>query len=90
MGIFIVNVIVGFGAFVKLVILTQSLIVGYCRIQRLSSCQRGFELCALLGSLCFAESEGTAVEIISPLPGLSSLVKDGLAICVCNQTETRN
>ena len=74
MCVFIIDVIVNFGAFVKLVILTQSLIVGYRRIQRLSSCQRGFELCALLSSLCFAEDEGAPVEIISPLPGLSSLL----------------
>ena len=75
MSVFIVDVIVGFGAFVKLVVLTQSLIIGYCRVEGLPSCQRGFELCALFGSLCFAEGEGSAVEIISPLAGLSSLVE---------------
>ncbi len=76
MGILIINVIVGFGALIKLVILAQIFIIRYRRVKRLASRKRRFELCPLLCSLSFAKSEGATVEVISSLASLSSLDKE--------------
>ncbi len=76
MGILIIDVVVGFGALIKLVILAQSFIIRYRRVKRLASRKRRFELCPLLRGLSFAKSKGATVEVISSLASLSSLDKE--------------
>lgn len=75
MGILIINITVGFGTLIKLVILTQSFIVRYRRFKRLASRKRRFELCSLLCGLSFAKGKGATVEVISSLASLSPLDK---------------
>lgn len=73
MGILVVDILVFFSRLVILVVLSKRLVVGYRRIQRLSSGERGFELCSFFSGLCLAESESSAIEIIAALACLSSL-----------------
>ena len=84
MCIFIIDVVVGFGTLIKFVVLAQSFIIRYCRVERLASRKRRFELCPLFCGLSLAESKGATVEVISSLASLSSLDKEfsiGLKAC---------
>ena len=76
MGIFIIDVVVGFGTLIKFVILAQTFVIRYRRVKRLASRKRRFELCSLLCCLSFAKSKGATVEVISSLASLSSLDKE--------------
>ena len=73
MGIFIIDVVVGSGTLIKFVILAQSFVIRYRRVQRLASRKRRFELCSLLRGLSFAKSKGATVKVIPSLASLSSL-----------------
>ena len=73
MGVFIIDIFMGFSGFIKFVILPQRFVIGYGRIKCLSRGKRCFELCSSLSSLCFLKEEGTTVEIVSSLASLPSL-----------------
>ena len=76
MGIFIIDVVVGFGTLIKFVVFAQSFVIRYRRVQRLPSRKRRFELCSLLRGLSFAKSKGATVKVIPSLASLSSLHKN--------------
>lgn len=73
MCVLVVNLVVGFSALIEFVVFAQTPVIGYSRVKRFAGRQRSFELCPFLGSLCLAEREGTAVEVIPSLAGLPSL-----------------
>lgn len=70
--------------FIVLVICAEGFIVGDGGVEGLAGCERSLELGALGGDFSVAESEGTAVEIVTTLAGLSA--DHGVQLC---ETELR-
>ncbi len=76
MGIFIIKGLFNISGcgLIKFVIFAEGFVVGDGRVERFTSGEGGFEFCALLCGFSVAEGKSTAVKVVPPLTGLSSLV----------------
>ena len=77
MGVFIVEVELLLGGevglrFIVLVVCAEGSVVGDGGVEGLARCERGLEFGALGGDFGVTESEGTAVEVVTTLAGLSA------------------
>lgn len=83
MSIFVIDRFLDFGIrgrFVVFVILAEGFVVGNGGVEGFACCERGFEFGALFCGFGLAESERTAVEVVSSLAGLSSLRRKSVVL----------
>lgn len=73
MCVLIVNVIMGFSTLIEFIVFTEGFIICYDRIERFAGCKGSLELCPFLCRFCLTECQGTPMEVVPPLTGLSSL-----------------
>ena len=75
MGVFVVKgfLEVGGGSFIVFVVFAQGFVIGDGGVEGFPGGEGGFDFGTLFGGFGITEGEGTAVEVVSPLAGLSSL-----------------
>ncbi len=82
MGIFVVKGLLDIcgGGFIVFVVFAKGFVVGDGGVKGFAGCEGSLEFCTLFSSLGVAESKGAAVEVVSPLAGLSSLLDGSVGV----------